>query len=124
MKLPLWPVPQLLAVDLPVVGPLTRVLTNIEDMAGGVARIHEEFVGMRRDIVTLDEHVQELRGEVSAMTGSVRGIRTATEKLDERVDRVSDSLDSLDAVVGRFGRFGRRRGEKAARATEAAPADS
>ena len=33
------------------------------------------------------------------MIGSVRGIQSATEKLEDRVDSVSGSLESLDAVV-------------------------
>ncbi len=112
------------AAELPLLGPLGRLISNIESMTAGMGSIHEQFVAMRGDIATLDVHVQELHAEVASMTGAVKGIRSATENLDVRVDSVSESLESLDAVVGRFGRRGRRRAERASEAAEKVAAAS
>jgi hypothetical protein len=89
---------------------------DLNHIARGVDAMHGEFVGMRGDIVVLDERVDGLRAEISALRGEivdpvadVTPMLAAVRALDTRIEALGQQLESVDALALRLGRWGRGR---------------
>ena len=88
---------------------LTDIVRNLDEIASGVTAMHKEFLGMRKDIRTLNDEVRGLRGDVTSMGTGVEGINGACESLDMRVGELAGSLEGVNVLANRLGRLGGRR---------------
>lgn len=89
---------------------IDRVVRNLDEIASGVTAMHGEFVGMRKDIRKLDQHVMGLNKKVESLDGRVEGIEGRMQPLLDKVDALILDLDPVRVVAARFG------GRKARRA--------
>ena len=106
-----------------VVARIDLALANLVTIAGGVEAMNREFVGMRADILVLDEHVTglragieqvalelgQLRGEIVQPIQDVTPMRASVGRLEERVQHLHGQLEAVERLALRFGRFGRAR---------------
>jgi hypothetical protein len=95
---------------------LAQALTALDDIARGVEAMHAEFVGMRADILVLDERVEGLRQEMHGFrtevvppVEDVSPMRASVDALEARVEGLTRQLESVDALAGRIGRIAVRR---------------
>ena len=94
---------------------LDRILCSLETLGGSIASIEHDMHGMRKELQQAVEGIEQLRGDVQHLDGSVEGIETATVSLQDEVVKLGKSLKRIDALVPRLGRR--------ARADHAAPAN-
>ena len=105
-----------------VVASLSRALRALDDIAVGVEAMHGEFVGMRADIVVLDQRVEGLRqeivgfrSEIGPAVAEVPPMRGSVEALDGRLEALTHKLDSVDALALRLGSDHARTAERGER---------
>lgn len=110
-------------VPLQLVERIDRALDDLTGIARGVEAMHAEFIGMREDIRTVDEHVSELRGEIRGLrdditepVADVTPMFAAVREINGRVEGLGDQLVSVDRLARRFSLFGRRRNRKSRQA--------
>ena len=73
-----------------VVASLSRALRALDDIAARVEAMHGEFVGMRADILVLDDWVEGLRHEIV-------GFRSEIGPAVAEVPPMRGSVDALDS---------------------------
>jgi len=107
-----------------LVARIERALTSLEEIAAGVSAMHGEFVGMRKDIVSLDRRVQGLRKDVQSVNAHFDTLIGHVGPISPRIDELAVSLESVQALADRVAWMGRRRPKDgSAPAVEALPTD-
>lgn len=107
---------RLIAAPVRLATRLDRALLDLNHIAGGVDAMRDEFVGMRGDILVLDERVEGLRLEMSGLrsdivapVADVTPMLDAVRSLDTRLEALGQQLEAVDALALRIGRLGRAR---------------